>query len=96
MKINNINSNTLYINKYKNNEDKVNKSNINLAKKEGPDKCELSSVGKALNNLSIEEEIYGVSDKKVEEIKASISTGNYKVDTKALTEAMMKAMRGEI
>lgn len=96
MKINNVNTNTLYVSKYKNKEDIGTKVNPNKVQGTKGDKCELSSVGKALNNLSIEEERFGVSKERVEKIKEELNKGIYKVDSEVLAKAILSSMRGEI
>ncbi|MEG0307384.1 MAG: flagellar biosynthesis anti-sigma factor FlgM [Clostridium sp.] len=88
MKINNGNIHALYVNSYKTNAKVENKNNSNLTKEPIKDICELSSVGKSLNKLAMEDEIIGVSSEAVEKIKSDILNGTYTVDSKILAKAM--------
>ncbi|EQB88539.1 negative regulator of flagellin synthesis FlgM [Clostridium punense] len=95
MKINNANNmnNIKYINNYKSNEEK----NKTSKKSQNNDKCEISSIGKALNHFSIEENDLGIKgNKDVEYIKKQISQGKYKVDTKVLADKLMAHMKGKV
>ncbi|MEG1255989.1 flagellar biosynthesis anti-sigma factor FlgM [Clostridium sp.] len=94
MKINNGNIHALYVKNYKTNENISNKDNCKLAKENIKDTCELSSLGKSLNKLSIEDESIGVSNKVVEKIRNEISKGTYTVDSKVLAKAMVNSMKG--
>jgi negative regulator of flagellin synthesis FlgM len=94
MKINNSNNlnNIKYINNYKANNQKLK----NNEKSNNNDKLEISSIGKALNNFSIEEsklDLKGTKD--IEAIKNQIVNGKYKVDTKMLAAKLMEAMKGK-
>ncbi|WP_017415618.1 flagellar biosynthesis anti-sigma factor FlgM [Clostridium tunisiense] len=95
MKINNLNNvnNVKYINSYKSNDSKSKKGETS----QNNDKCEISLVGKALNNLSIEKDNLDMkSAKEVENIKKQIVEGKYKVDSKALTDKLMDVMKGRV
>ncbi|SHE57813.1 flagellar biosynthesis anti-sigma factor FlgM [Clostridium fallax] len=58
------------------------------------DKIEISSLGKKLSDMNIDN-ISINNDKKIEEIKKSIKDGTYKVDTSKLAEAMIKKIKEE-
>ncbi|WP_346928210.1 hypothetical protein [Clostridium sp.] len=61
MKVNNGNIHALYVNSYKTKENtKLENSNVN--KEAAKDTCQLSTLGKSLNNLALEEESVGMSD----------------------------------
>lgn len=95
MKINNLNNvnNVKYINSYKSNDSKSKKGDASSSN----DKCEISFVGKALNNLSIVNDNLDMkSAKEVEKIKKQIVEGKYKVDSKALADKLMDVMKGRV
>lgn len=93
MKINNGNIHALYLNSYKaKGNTKV--ENKNMSKEATKDTCELSSLGKSLNKLALEEESVGRSNKEVEKIKNKVSAGTYAVDSKVLAKSMMVFMKG--
>lgn len=93
MKINNGNIHALYVNSYKTKENakaENTKSNKDMVK----DTCQLSTLGKSLNKLALEEENVGISDKEVEKIKNRVSKGTYTVDSQVLAKAMMAYGKG--
>lgn len=93
MKVNNLNNlnNIKYINNYA----KSNQKMKNDDKEVSSDKCEISSIGKALNNLSIEDSKVNFDlEKDIEALKNKVSSGKYVVDTKALAEKILDAMKG--
>jgi negative regulator of flagellin synthesis FlgM len=93
MKINNSNNlnNIKYINSYKTNSQKQNNNGKSITS----DKIEISSIGKTLNNLSIEENNLGLKGtKEIEALKNQIAQGKYKVDPKILAEKLMDTMKG--
>jgi len=93
MKINNLNNlnNVKYTNSYKAN----NQSLKNGEKNSKTDKCEISSVGKALNNLAIAgKDVDLIPKKDIEAIKNQISSGNYKIDSSELAQKLIDAMKG--
>lgn len=93
MKINNGNIHALYVNSYKTKENtKVENTKFN--KDTVKDTCQISTLGKSLNKLALEEERIGVSDKEVEKIKNRISKGTYTVDSQVLAKAMMAYGKG--
>jgi negative regulator of flagellin synthesis FlgM len=65
-----------------------------MSKEATKDTCELSSLGKSLNKLALEEESVGMSNKEVEKIKNKVSAGTYVVDSKVLAKSMMAFMKG--
>jgi flagellar biosynthesis anti-sigma factor FlgM len=93
MKINNGNIHALYVNSYKTKEN-IKVDNKNAAKEYIKDTCQLSTLGKSLNKLALEEESIGVSDKEVEKIKSRVSKGTYTVDSQVLAKAMMAYGKG--
>lgn len=93
MKVNNLNNlnNVKYINSYKAN----NQSLKNGDKNSQNDKCEISSVGKALNNLAIAgKDVDLIPKKDIEAIKNQIASGKYKVDSSELAQKLVDAMKG--
>ncbi|MGG7163922.1 flagellar biosynthesis anti-sigma factor FlgM [Clostridium ihumii] len=88
MKVNNV-SNRMMINPYNN----INKSR-NISKQNPmKDSCEISNIGKKLNNMSLDT-VEGNSEAKVEKIKNQINNGTYKIDSKLVAEKMIEAMKG--
>jgi len=94
MKISNINM-SIYSNSYKTNENSLNKNNMNGNKENTKDTCEISSLGRSLNKIIIEDVKFGVSAEEVEKIKSKVLEGTYKVDSKTLAEAILTSMKGE-
>lgn len=95
MKINNTNNinNVKYINNYKANNEKTK----NNEKSPKGDKLEISTAGKALNNLSIVNDNIDIKDmKEVERIKKQLEEGKYKVDSKALADKLVDIMKGRV
>lgn len=93
MKVNNLSNlnNIKYINNYTKNNQKTN-DDKNLYNK---DKCEISSIGKVLNTLSIEDITIDFNfEKDIKSLKERIASGNYKVDSKALAESIVNTMKG--
>lgn len=88
MKINNT-SNIIAISAYKTN--KIKQEKVQEMKHE--DSCEISDLGKTLNNFS-NEEFFGVSKEKIESIKERISQGTYNVDSKLVAEKLIEHMKG--
>jgi len=93
MKINNGNIHALYVNSYKTKEN-IKAENTKPDKDMVKDTCQLSTLGKSLNKLALEEESVGISDKEVEKIKSRISKGTYAVDSQVLAKAMMAYGKG--
>lgn len=93
MKINNINM-SIYSNNYKTNEKSLNKSSITENKDNTKDTCKISSLGRSLNKIIVEDINYGVSAEKVEELKRKVSQGTYTMDSKALAKAISIRMKG--
>lgn len=93
MKINNINM-SIYSNNYKTNENSLNKNNMNESKENTKDTCEISSLGRSLNKIIIEDVKLGVSAEELEKIKSKVLEGTYKVDSKTLAEAILTSMKG--
>lgn len=93
MKINNGNIHALYLNSYKTNEKVTDIKKISETK-ESMDTCQLSAIGKKLNQFAIEDESFQVSDKMVENIKNQVKNGTYTVDTTVLAKAMLGKMKG--
>ncbi|HAK42066.1 MAG TPA: flagellar biosynthesis anti-sigma factor FlgM [Clostridium sp.] len=93
MKISNINM-SIYSNNYKTNENSLNKNNMNESKENTKDTCEISSLGRSLNKIIIEDVKLGVSAEEVEKIKSKVLEGTYKVDSKTLAEAILTSMKG--
>ncbi len=93
MKINSGSINALYVNNYKPSEN-FKANNNNLVKEKTKDSIELSSLGKSLNKLVIEDETVGVSSEAVEMIKSKITAGTYTVDSKVLAKSMVTSMKG--
>lgn len=93
MKINNGNIHALYLNNYKSNE-KISEIKKSHEVKESMDTCQLSSIGKKLNQYAIEEETYGVSDKVVQQIKNQVKNGTYTIDSTVLAKNMLSKMKG--
>ncbi|GAA0121419.1 flagellar biosynthesis anti-sigma factor FlgM [uncultured Clostridium sp.] len=88
MKINNT-SNIIAISSYKANKIKQEKTE----EMKQQDSCEISDLGKTLNNFS-NEEFSGVSKEKIEAIREKISQGTYKVDSKLVAEKLIEHMKG--
>ena len=57
------------------------------------DSIEISSLGKSLSNMSLDEN-YEISEKRLEEIREEISKGTYKVDAKLVAQRMINLMKG--
>ncbi|WP_346890157.1 flagellar biosynthesis anti-sigma factor FlgM [Clostridium sp. UBA1056] len=93
MKISNINM-SIYSNNYKTNENSLNKNNMNESKENTKDTCEISSLGRSLNKIIIEDVKLGVSAEELEKIKSKVLEGTYKVDSKTLAEAILTSMKG--
>lgn len=93
MKISNINM-SIYSNNYKTNENSLNKNNMNEGKENTKDTCEISSLGRSLNKIIIEDVKLGVSAEELEKIKSKVLEGTYKVDSKTLAEAILTSMKG--
>lgn len=93
MKISNINM-SIYSNNYKTNENSLNKNNMNEGKENTKDTCEISSLGRSLNKIIIEDVKLGVSSEELEKIKSKVLEGTYKVDSKTLAEAILTSMKG--
>lgn len=93
MKISNINM-SIYSNNYKTNENSLNKNNMNEGKENTKDTCEISSLGRSLNKIIIEDVKLGVSAEELEKIKSKVLEGTYKVDSKNLAEAILTSMKG--
>lgn len=90
MNINKVREISNTINIY--NKNKVNKSED--IKKLSKDKIEISSLGKKLSDMDIDNFSLN-NDKRIEEIKKAIKDGTYKVDTNKLSKAMIKHIKGE-
>lgn len=84
MKINNYGSNG--INPYR--QQQINKINhTEQANQNKTDKVEISSAAKDLQQLS---SIESERKAKIDELKAKIETGNYKIDSKGIAENILK------
>lgn len=95
MKINSGSINAIYVNNYITKETLLgNKDTEKIVKSTGNDTCQLSSVGKELNRLSIEDDSFGVDEKRLNEIKDQVNNGTYSVDSTVLAKAMMRHMKG--
>lgn len=60
--------------------------------KTSKDTIEISSIGKSLSSLSVEENTVNSSE-KVEKIRKELAQGTYKVDVKLVAKKMMDAMK---
>jgi negative regulator of flagellin synthesis FlgM len=60
--------------------------------KTNKDTIEISSLGKSLSSLSVEENTVNSSE-KVEKIRKELSQGTYKVDVKLVAKKMIDAMK---
>lgn len=59
--------------------------------KSSQDKLEISDVGRSLSAYSLDD--VGCSNSKIENIKASISSGTYKVDSSLIAKKMLDTMK---
>lgn len=78
------------VSKLYNDNKKVKEKAITVAKN---DTVEISKEARNLSSLSAENS-WEVSPKRVEEVKAQISAGNYNVSAKRLSEKMMDTIKG--
>ncbi len=87
MKIDGVKNNV--VNFYKNSTPKT-QPKVSSTKK---DTIELSSAGKSLSALSLDDKLINSKD-KIEKIKNEIYSGTYKMDSKLTAEKMMDIMKG--
>lgn len=87
MSINGI-SNQIYINKYNSNSNKVTTKSCEISQS---DRIEISSLGKSLNEYSLNSDIDNL--KKVADIKSKIEAGTYNVDAKTTASSLLDAMK---
>ena len=90
MKINNLGQINKVINLYGKNNNM--KNNINEEKRV-KDKIEISSAGKTLSSLELDDFNLD-NDKKIEALRNAIKNGTYKVDTEKLSKAMIDNIKG--
>lgn len=88
MKINGVSPNKI-INLYNTNK----KLDIKDTNKVQRDSIEISSLGKSLSYMSLDEN-YEISEKRLEEIRDEISKGTYNVDSKLVAQRMINFMKG--
>ena len=87
MSINGIN-NPIYINKYNSNSNKVTTKTTEIKQS---DRIEISSIGKSLNEYSLN---VGIDNtKKVADIKSSVESGTYNVDAKLTAQSLLNVMK---
>lgn len=87
MSINGIN-NKIYINAYNSRSNKI----IGKAVKvQGKDTIEISTVGKALKNYSLNEDINNL--RKISELRNSIQSGTYNIEAKVTAQSLLNAMK---
>ncbi|NMA85625.1 MAG: flagellar biosynthesis anti-sigma factor FlgM [Epulopiscium sp.] len=88
MKINGVSPNKI-INLY----NTTKKLDIKDTNKVQRDSIEISSLGKSLSYMSLDEN-YEISEKRLEEIRDEISKGTYNVDSKLVAQRMINFMKG--
>lgn len=88
MKINGVSTNKV-VNLYKVNK----KLDVKDSSKVHRDSIEISSIGKSLSNMSLDDN-YQISEKRLEEIREEISRGTYNVDSKLVAQRMINFMKG--
>lgn len=88
MKINGVGVNKI-INLYNNNKKVAENNSV----KNNKDRIEISSLGKSLSSLSVEENFEN-STEKLEKIKNQISQGTYKADSTQTAKKMIDIIKG--
>jgi negative regulator of flagellin synthesis FlgM len=69
------------------------KSDVKETQKAKADSIEISSLGKSLSNMSLEDN-FQVSEKRIEEIRNSVTQGTYKPDARLVAQRMMNLIKG--
>jgi len=87
MSITGIN-NQMYINKYNSNSNKV---TTKIAEIKQSDRIEISSIGKSLNEYSLNSDINNA--KKVSDIKNKVESSTYNVDAKLTAKSLLNAIK---
>jgi len=87
MSINGINS-KIYVNIYNSNSNKAT-TKTNEANKS--DRIEISSLGKSLNEYSLNSDIDNT--KKVADIKSKVESNTYNIDAKLTAKSLLNAMK---
>jgi negative regulator of flagellin synthesis FlgM len=87
MSINGINS-KIYINTYNSNSNKLKTKTSEISQS---DRIEISSLGKSLNEYSLNSEID--NSKKVADIKSKVESSTYSVDTKLTANSLLNTIR---
>ncbi|MDT8716675.1 flagellar biosynthesis anti-sigma factor FlgM [Clostridium sp. 19966] len=73
---------------------KVSKREQVPQKNNGTDSIEISSAGKSLSSFSVEKD-YTSSEKRLEELRNSISQGTYNVNAKLIAQGIVESIKGE-
>jgi negative regulator of flagellin synthesis FlgM len=87
MSINGIN-NQIYINKYNSNSNKV---TTKISETNKSDRIEISSLGKSLNEYSLNSDINNA--KKVADVKNRVESGTYNVDAKLTAKSILNVIK---
>ena len=87
MSINGI-GNKIYINMYNSNSNKV---TTKTSETKESDRIEISSIGKSLNEYSLNSDIDNV--KKIADIKSKVESGTYSVDAKLTAKSLLNTMK---
>lgn len=69
------------------------KSEVKETQKTKSDSIEISSLGKSLSHMSLEEN-YQCSEKRLEEIRSAVSQGTYKPDARVVAQRLMNLIKG--
>jgi negative regulator of flagellin synthesis FlgM len=88
MKINGVG-----VNRVTNIYNKNRKIEENTAVKNSKDSIQISSAGRSLSSLSVEDG-FGNSAEKVEALRKEVSQGTYKADSKMVAKKMLDAIKG--
>lgn len=88
MKINGVG-----VNRVTNIYNKNKKIEENTPVKNSKDSIQISSAGRSLSSLSVENG-FGNSDEKVEALRKEVSQGTYKADSKMVAKKMLDAIKG--
>ena len=69
------------------------KSEVKESQKTKSDSIEISSLGKSLSNMSLEDN-FQCSEKRIEEIRNSVAKGTYKPDAKLVAQKIIDLIKG--
>jgi negative regulator of flagellin synthesis FlgM len=69
------------------------KTEVVETKKASSDTIEISTIGKNLSNLTLEDN-FQCSDKRIEEIRNEVSKGTYRPDARVVAQKMVDFIKG--